>query len=151
MVTASFNQKMRPFPEEIVNLMENGEITLLSPSSFTEPQWAWNRAGNKPSRNFSWLKALSYVRIYYDIMLNIGTSTHRSRSCEHRFLNPLVGNESSITLHKLFMQPRLQAQAPIWLGRKAMSFLAQFLLLPASGFRLTSLWLTSNTSGLLLP
>ena len=50
-------------PEEIVNLMENGEITLLSPSSFTEPQWAWNRAGNKPSRNFSWLRALSYVRM----------------------------------------------------------------------------------------
>ena len=63
MVTASFNQKMRAFPEEIVNLMENGEITLLSPSSFTEPQWAWNRAGNKPSRNFSWLRALSYVRM----------------------------------------------------------------------------------------
>ena len=47
MVTASFNQKMRAFPEEIVNLMENGEITLLSPSSFTEPQWVWTRAGNE--------------------------------------------------------------------------------------------------------
>ena len=47
MVTASFNQKMRAFPEEIVNLMENGEITLLSPPSFTEPQWVWTRAGNE--------------------------------------------------------------------------------------------------------
>ena len=69
MVTASFNQKMRAFPEEIVNLMENGEITLLSPSSFTEPQWAWTRAGNEQT---DWLlkeSMLTKPSVPYDLCI----------------------------------------------------------------------------------
>ena len=51
MVTASFNQKMRAFPEEIVNLMENGEITLLSP--ILRPSQSHNGSGLELETNKS--------------------------------------------------------------------------------------------------
>ena len=82
MVTASFNQKMRAFPEEIVNLMENGEITLLSPSSFTEPQWAWTRAGNEHIDGL--LTMLTKLPVPYNLCVGVPFSCLLNM-CRHLF------------------------------------------------------------------